>query len=81
MRYRRALVLAALGEPRRALHDWLVLEAGNQAGLAAGSARFAADQIAAAFRANGDEHLAAALRQRAGKNPSITAPAPPPSAR
>lgn len=82
VRFRRALVLADLGRPREALHDWLVLEtSGSRAGLAPGAMAFAAAQIAAALRSAGEESLAEALLRRARVNDAPGAPATPPSAR
>lgn len=67
VRFRRALLLATLGEPRVALRDWLFLET-RPAGEAfpADALRFAAGQISAAWTAAGEERLAQAMRRRAG---------------
>lgn len=65
LRYRRALVLAALGEFRGAIHDWLVLELNNRGNVQPAGVQFAAEQIAAACDRAGEERLARGLRQRA----------------
>jgi protein O-mannosyl-transferase len=81
-RFRRALLLAELNQPRAALHDWLVLEATNDGRtLATGAMQFAAKEIAAAFRAADQERLAERLLQRAGPGPAVNAGVIPPSAR
>lgn len=65
-RFRRALVLAELKDPHAALHDWLIVESrDDRRAISVEGMRFAAGQIAAAFRAAGDEHLALALERRA----------------
>lgn len=82
VRFRRALVLADLGRPREAMHDWLILEtSGSRARLAPGALPFAATQIATALRSAGDERLAGCLLRRAGVKDAPAIHAPPPSAR
>lgn len=82
VRFRRMLVLADLGRPREALHDWLVIEASaNRATLAVGAMPFAAAQVAAALRSDGAEELARALLRRAGVKDAPGSPLTQPSAR
>jgi hypothetical protein len=72
VRFQRALLYAVMGQPRDALHDWLMLRStGAARTLAPGGLEFAADKIANAFDDAGGKELAAMLRRR--KPPSSSA--------